>query len=72
MYPGTGVFQDVIQDFVRYFARISEVLCQAFRGKDFRGIVPMFSELFVGFLRTGIFRETHRIISAPFRLEVGP
>ena len=44
MSPETGVFQDVIQDSVRYFARISKVYI-----KDFRGIMPRFSELFGGF-----------------------
>ena len=57
MSPETGVFQDVIQDSVRYFARISKVYI-----KEFRGIMPMFSELFGGFLRTRTFRDIHRII----------
>ena len=57
MSPETGVFQDVIQDSVRYFARISKVYI-----KDFRGIMPRFSKLFGRFFRTRIFRDIHRII----------
>ena len=48
------------------FSRISKVYI-----KDFRVIMPRFSELFGGFLRTRIFRDIHRIVSAPFKAGSG-